>query len=70
MRKDIIDRISSLGVKIDEEKNDFKGEFRLISTDDSSIPVYVIPTNEELMIALDTYNIVSKQYVVMLLKYR
>ena len=59
MRKDIIDRITSLGVKIDEEKNNFRGEFRLISTDDSSIPVYVIPTNEELMIALDTYDIVS-----------
>lgn len=54
MRKMIIDRISSLGVKIDEEKNDFRGELRLITTDDSKIPVYVVPTDEELMIALDT----------------
>jgi DNA helicase HerA-like ATPase len=52
--------IKSLGVKIDAEKNDFRGEFREISTDDSSIPVYVVPTNEELMIALDTYEIVNK----------
>lgn len=59
MRKMIIDRISSLGVKIDDEKNDFRGEFRLISTDDSKIPVYVVPTNEELMIALDTMELIS-----------
>ena len=58
-RKDIIDRIKSLGVKIDDELNDFRGEFRKISTDDSSIPVYVLPTNEELMIALDTYELVK-----------
>ena len=58
-RKDILDRIESLGVKIDLEANDFRGEVRKITTDDSKIPVYVIPTNEELMIALDTYNIVK-----------
>ena len=54
MRRMIIDKVASLGVKIDNEKNNFRGEFRLISTVDSKIPVYVIPTNEELMIALDT----------------
>jgi len=59
MRKMIIDRIASLGVKIDDVKNDFRGEFRLISTDDSKIPVYVVPTNEELMIALDTMDLIS-----------
>ena len=58
-RIDIIDKIKSLGVKIDLEKNDFRGQFRCISTDDSTIPVYVIPTNEELMIAMDTYEIVK-----------
>lgn len=58
-RSDIIDKIKSLGVRIDLEKNDFRGKFRCISTDDSSIPVYVIPTNEELMIAMDTYEIVK-----------
>ncbi len=60
MRKMIIDRIQSLGVKIDEAKNDFRGEFRLISTDDSKIPVYVVPTNEELMIALDTIDLIKQ----------
>lgn len=59
MRKMIIERIQSLGVKLDETRNDFRGEFRLISTEDSKIPVYVIPTNEELMIALDTMNLIS-----------
>ena len=58
-RKDIIDRIASLGVKIDEELNNFRGEMRKISTEDSKIPVYVLPTNEELMIALDTYELVK-----------
>lgn len=58
-RKDILDKLSSLGIKIDEEKNNFRGEFRLITTDDSKIPVYVLPTNEELMIALDTYELVK-----------
>ena len=59
MRSLILDRIKSLGVKIDEERNDFRGEFRLITTDDSKIPVYVIPTNEELLIASDTYDLVK-----------
>ena len=59
MRKMIIDKVASLGVKIDDSKNDFRGEFRLISTDDSKIPVYVVPTNEELMIALDTMDLIA-----------
>ena len=60
MRKAILDKIASLGVKIDEERNDFRGEFRLISTDDSKIPVYVVPTDEELMIAMDTVELKNK----------
>lgn len=60
MRKAILDKIASLGVKIDVEKNDFRGEFRLISTDDSKIPVYVVPTDEELEIALETYELKNK----------
>ena len=58
-RRDILALIESLGVKLDPEKNNFRGEFRLISTDDSKIPVYVVPTNEELMIALDTYDLIK-----------
>ena len=58
-RIDILNRLVSLGIRIDTEANDFRGETRKITTDDSKIPVYVIPTNEELMIAIDTYNIVK-----------
>lgn len=58
-RIDVMDKIQSLGVKIDLEKNNFRGKFGIISADDSTIPVYVIPTNEELMIAMDTYEIVK-----------
>ena len=54
-RREVLDGLSVLGVKIDEEANDCRGVERLITTEDSSIPCYVIPTNEELMIARDTY---------------
>ena len=58
-RIDILNKLASLGIKIDVEANNFRGEFRKISTEDSKIPVYVIPTNEELMIARDTYDLVK-----------
>jgi len=58
-RKRVIELIKSLGVKLDEKANDVRGEFRLISTNDSSIPVYIVPTNEELMIATDTYDLIK-----------
>ena len=59
-RKEICEAIKTLGVDFDESLNDFRGEFRKITKESSKIPVYVVPTNEELMIALDTYEIVSK----------
>ena len=59
-RQDIISRCASLGLKLDPERNNTRGEFALISSDDSSIPVYVVPTNEELMIALDTMALSNK----------
>lgn len=59
-REDIIKRVKSLGVKIDETKNkETSGEFGLISSEDSTIPVYVVPTDEELMIALDTFDLIK-----------
>ena len=54
-RREVIDGLSVLGIKIDEEANDCRGVERLITTEDSTIPCYIIPTNEELMIARDTY---------------
>ncbi len=53
LRKYTVEKIKSLGINLDEEGNKVFGEFGKISTDDSKIPVYVVPTNEELMIALE-----------------
>lgn len=54
IRKAVCDYLSFLGVKIDDERNNIRGEARLISTDDSKIKVFLMPTNEELMIARET----------------
>lgn len=59
VRKAILERLSLLGIKIDEEKNNIRGALQKISTNDSLVPVYVIPTNEELMIAKDTYELLK-----------
>lgn len=48
-----------LGVKIDSEKNNVAGIAADISTSDSTVKVFVIPTNEELMIARDTFEVVN-----------
>jgi len=56
-RKNIIEGLSVYGIKLDEEANKKRGEEIMISSSDSSIPCYVIPTNEEVMIARDTYNL-------------
>jgi acetate kinase len=53
-RANIINRLSALGAKIDNGRNNTRGVEALISTDDSKIKVFVIPTNEEVMIARDT----------------
>ena len=60
-RVNIANRIASLGVKIDLERNNVRGKTTLISTDNSQIPMYVIPTDEELMIALDTMEIIANR---------
>ena len=57
-RKEILDKLAVLGIKVDEEANNVRGEERKITTDDSAVPAYIIPTNEELMIAKDTYSLV------------
>ena len=53
MRKAIINGISWFGCEIDDEKNNVRGDERVISTDDSKVKVFLIPTDEELMIARD-----------------
>ena len=59
VRKLVCDNLACLGVKLDEEKNNVTGKFTLISSDDSKIKVYVIPTDEELMIARDTLELIN-----------
>ena len=59
-RLQIVERLSCLGIKIDVEKNNIRGKFAKVNADDSSVELYVIPTNEELMIAKDTMNIINK----------
>ncbi len=59
VREKICGYLGYLGVKICPERNDVHGEDRIISTDDSKVTVCVIPTNEELMIARDTKELVE-----------
>lgn len=60
-RAAIAEGLEYLGAKLDPQRNDVRGKDALISTDDSTVKMYVIPTNEEIMIARDTKDIVSKQ---------
>ena len=60
IRREICEKLSCLGVKIDLDKNQTRGEIQKISMDDSSISVYVIPTNEELMIARETLKFMNR----------
>lgn len=53
MRKAIINNMTWFGCEIDEEKNNVRGQERIISTDDSKVKVLLVPTDEELMIARD-----------------
>ena len=56
-RHEVLDGLKVLGIEIDEVANNVRGEEKLITTENSSIPCYIIPTNEELMIARDTYDL-------------
>ena len=58
-RARVCEKLAYLGIKIDAEKNKVRGEEIDISTPDSKVRVYVIPTNEELVIARDTLEIVN-----------
>ncbi len=59
VRRQVIEALDVLGVKLDVEKNEIRGKVQKISTNDSSIKVYVIPTDEELMIARDTLELIN-----------
>ena len=61
VRREILEKLACLGVKIDTEANEVVGEEIKLSASDSKILVYVIPTDEELMIAKDTYNLINNR---------
>lgn len=54
VRKQILEHFSYMGITLDEEANQIRGEEKIISTSDSNVTVAVIPTNEELAIARET----------------
>ena len=58
-RQQVLEKLEVLGVKLDKEANNVRGIEQRITTEDSKIPAYIIPTNEELMIARDTYNLAN-----------
>ncbi len=61
MRDIICNDLGNLNIKLDLVKNKVRGKELIISRDDSRVKIILIPTNEELMIARDTYNIVTKR---------
>ena len=61
IRKGICDYLAYMGIEIDDEKNALKGEEVKISTENSKIPVWVVPTNEEIMIARDTLRLITSK---------
>lgn len=60
MRRLIFAGLQPLGIVLDEERNRQRGGERIISTDESPVIIAIIPTNEEYMIARDTYELVHK----------
>ena len=58
-RAAVLEGLEFLGIELDEERNNIRGEEALLSSDASKVKVVLIPTDEELMIASDTYEIVS-----------
>ena len=59
VREKIINRLGYLGITLDQEANKVRGEEKMISTADSKVAVWVIPTNEELAIARETVALVK-----------
>lgn len=59
-RASVVERLSTLGIKLDAAANQVRGKEAVISSADSPIKVLVVPTNEELVIARDTKEIVAR----------
>ena len=59
IRKGICEKLAFMGVDVDADANNMRGEEKVISKPDSKVKVYVIPTNEELMIAKQTLELIK-----------
>ena len=59
LRERIMKQLEWYGVKLDESKNNIRGQEQIISTDDSSVTAMVVPTNEELMIVEDVERLLN-----------
>ena len=59
VREAVCNSLGYLGIKLDTEANKKRGEEVMISTPDSKVKVYVVPTNEELAIARETFNLLK-----------
>ena len=60
LRRQICDGLEYMGIKMDAEKNNVRGKEADVSAADSKVKIFVIPTNEELMIAMDTAALCGK----------
>ncbi len=60
IRKGICEQLKFMGVEIDADLNNMRGEEKLVSKPESKVKIYVIPTNEELMIAKETARLIKK----------
>ena len=58
-RKEIMEELVSLGVRVDDDANNSRGKFVKISSSDSKVECFVVPTDEEVMISRDTYELVK-----------
>ena len=59
VRENAVKGLEFLGIELDEEKNNVRGELAEVSKDSSKVKIYVVPTNEELVIARDTMKLVK-----------
>ncbi len=58
-RSEILNKLKCFGIEVDEDANNVRGEFTLITSKNSKIPCYLIPTDEEVMIARETYKFIK-----------
>ena len=63
VRSKVLNNLKYLGIEIDDKKNNIRGEQNMITTPNSKVKAFVIPTNEELVIARDSKNLVAKELI-------